>query len=383
MPANDAQIMWGIETTGGLIVTPTAANPLISESLSITRNRIESGGIIANRNVITSNQWGVGNIEAGGDIALELYNRGLGKLLRACFGTVNTTGAGPYEHVYTLGATDDDVLTVQVGLPPTFGSVVPKTLGGCAVSSWEMAGTQGEIVTFGATLAAMNGHIGSRAAADGVTNTTTTVTSATLVFGEGDVGKPITGTGIPVGTHIARVNSATSVILSAAATATATGITFTVGTPLATATYLAAQRPINYTMGTVSLFGARPAVCKSWTFGCEQPLADDRFNAGEQTRGLPIVSGLREVTGTVELEFESVAQWDRYANASEGALSLAFVIPGSTDTLTLAGNVRYDMETPSVGGRGLTMQNIPVKFVASGADSTAISMTLSNSDVTP
>ena len=59
---------------------------------------------------------------------------------------------------------------------------------------------------------------------DGVTATSTTLTSATAVFTSADVGRVVTGSGIPSGTTITAVASATSVTLSAATTATATGV---------------------------------------------------------------------------------------------------------------------------------------------------------------
>lgn len=65
--------------------------------------------------------------------------------------------------------------------------------------------------------------------ADGVTNSTTTFTSATAAFNATtDVGKVIAATGVPVGTTIASVTNATTVIMSAAATATASGLSFTI-----------------------------------------------------------------------------------------------------------------------------------------------------------
>jgi hypothetical protein len=67
---------------------------------------------------------------------------------------------------------------------------------------------------------------------DAVLNGTTTLTSATANFVDGspanhitsDVGKSISGTGIPLGTTISAVNSATNVTLSQAATVSATGV---------------------------------------------------------------------------------------------------------------------------------------------------------------
>lgn len=65
--------------------------------------------------------------------------------------------------------------------------------------------------------------------ADGATtNTSTTMTSASAAFKANDVGKAITGAGIPAGTTIASRTNATTIVLSQAATATATGVSFTI-----------------------------------------------------------------------------------------------------------------------------------------------------------
>lgn len=69
----------------------------------------------------------------------------------------------------------------------------------------------------------------ARTTADGVLNSTTTLTSATMAFVGGDVGKDITGIGIPANTVIASVTNGTTVIMSQAATATGGGVSITVG----------------------------------------------------------------------------------------------------------------------------------------------------------
>lgn len=68
-----------------------------------------------------------------------------------------------------------------------------------------------------------------RTVADGATNSNTTVTSATASFASpADVGAVIAGPGIPSGTTIASVTNGTTVVISAAATATATNQTLTI-----------------------------------------------------------------------------------------------------------------------------------------------------------
>lgn len=70
----------------------------------------------------------------------------------------------------------------------------------------------------------------TRTVTDGVLNSTTTITSASAAFVAGDVGAKVTGTGIPVNTVIASRTNSTTVVLSHAATATATGVHITIVT---------------------------------------------------------------------------------------------------------------------------------------------------------
>ncbi len=68
----------------------------------------------------------------------------------------------------------------------------------------------------------------SRFVADGVLNSTTTITSATAAFTSADVGSSISGAGIPAGATMASVTNATTAVISAAATATGGGVTLTI-----------------------------------------------------------------------------------------------------------------------------------------------------------
>lgn len=80
---------------------------------------------------------------------------------------------------------------------------------------------------------------------DGVTNTDTSLVSASAAFVAGDVGKTVTGAGIPAGTTIASRTNATTVVLSAATTATATSVSITiggrVGTPVTTPRFMSSS----------------------------------------------------------------------------------------------------------------------------------------------
>jgi len=89
-----------------------------------------------------------------------------------------------------------------------------------------------------------------RTATDGVVVSGTQVlTSASAIFTALDVGKPISGTGIPANTTIYTVESATNVTTSAPSTGSGTGVTLTIGGGLM---YLGPKHTITYT-GTSGL----------------------------------------------------------------------------------------------------------------------------------
>jgi hypothetical protein len=73
----------------------------------------------------------------------------------------------------------------------------------------------------------IDGYNASRVFTDGVTATDTSLNSATADFVTADVGRGVSGAGIPGGTTISAWVSATHVTLSAATTATASGVTIT------------------------------------------------------------------------------------------------------------------------------------------------------------
>src|SRR5689334_21838765 len=110
-----AQLGFVDEVTYGLPPVVTRFLPLVSEGLVQEIERMESEAIIAGRQVLDSGQWKGGAISVGGEVGLELYDRGVGLLLKHMFGTVNTSGAGPYTHTFTPGDLAGKSLTMQVG----------------------------------------------------------------------------------------------------------------------------------------------------------------------------------------------------------------------------------------------------------------------------
>jgi hypothetical protein len=149
-----AQLGLKAETTWGTAVTVDTFVPMVSESMGVTPNRIESGATIAGRRVLDAGQWAEGSRTVGGDLGLELpTNSAIARLLlEQMFGTV--TGAGPW--TFTPGLLYGKSMTAQVGVPGVDGTVRAKTYNGCKVNTWEIAWSAGEIVTLGLGLIAQD-----------------------------------------------------------------------------------------------------------------------------------------------------------------------------------------------------------------------------------
>lgn len=308
-----AQLGVKAETTWGTFVAPTRFYPLISESLTEEIDRLESEGIIAGQRVLRSEQWAAGNVDVGGDIQTELYQQGMGALLKACFGAVATTGAGPYTHTFTPGDLTDDHLSVQVGKPDVAGTVQPFSFYGMKVTDWELSIEAGGLVMLTTSL----------------------------------VGKQL-------------------------ATSDA----------LATASYgTGAATPFTFRHATASVAGGAANV-KKLTIKGSNGLDTDRRFIGSEYRAEPLEADLREYGGTVDLEFESLTQYNRFRNANEVAL-VSTISAGASASLTTTMNVRFDGATPEVDGRGIVQLSAPYKCIGTTTDASAITAVLISNDTTP
>ena len=373
------------EDTYGVQKTATRFWPLVSESLDLTQARIESAAVRAGYRFIEHNDWTPGSIAVGGDIGMELTDRGCGLLFSSIFGSVNTSGSGTYTHTFTPSSSTLASYCLSLGRPLSTGTVVPVHVTGAKVQSASIAGKEDEAITLGMTWIGKDMLVGTRQVTDGVTtNTSTSVTSSTAAFTQADVGKLITGTGISTGTTIASVTSSTAATLSAAATATGTSITFTIGKVLPSASYASSANLMTYGNGVLTV-GSLSLGVTEWEIKIENGLVDRRPRAGSLYTAEPLFADNSMATATIKAEFDTEAAYTQFRAGTEGALSLAITHPVSTYSATISGNVRFDKATTNVNGKGLLEVDIEAKFVrtAAGADSTAIQAVLVNGDSAP
>lgn len=373
-----AQLGFASESTVGTPVAPDLFVPVVSATITPKFDRVESEAIIAGRRVVDSDMWTLGNQTVDGSIGLELYNRGLSRLFTHMFGGKATTGSGPYTHTFTPGDLDGKALTIQQGIPSTDGIVNPYTARGCKIPSWELAWSQGAIPTLGIDIAGMGIEIGSRVVTDGVTaDGDATVTSATAAFTAADVGKRVSGTGIPSGAYIVSVTDVDEVEISAAATADGDPVSITIGTALGSATLPSGLRPLHTKDLTVTVAGSTMKV-KEGKLAANNGLDVERRFNGQAGIDEPLEANLREFTGSLMPEFTSLDQATRFLTGEEFAIELLFA--RGADQVKFTVNAAYDADAiPGLDAKGIIAQGLPFKC-AGDTDAEAVTAVLINSD---
>lgn len=308
------------ETTVGTAVPVTRFHAFLNESFKKEIQLIKSQGL-RNQRLITSSQWAQGAATVGGDVSLEVENKGQGLLWRHAFGSVATSqpdAAGAptvFDHLFTFGSLSALGLTAQVGKPDRDGTVHPFTYNGCKITGWNLG-------------AAVN-----------------------------DIGK---------------------------CGFTFNGEDETTATALATATYPTGLVPLTFAGVSLSIAGSTVDAA-SFNVQCDNGLKTDRFKLGQRTRSKAIETAYRVPTGTVDAEYVGLTAYNRYLNGAEASLVALFTGPTITGTykhqLELTLNVMFPGETPTVGGPDEIRQNLPFEVINPGAG--GISLRLRTTDTTP
>ncbi len=153
---------------------------------------------------------------------------------------------------------------------------------------------------------------------------------------------------------------------------------------LATASYPATWQPFSFLSGSLSIAAAAYEV-EEITITGKNNLQTNRHVIKSSTPERPRQSresGYREYGGMLSGDFFNLTAYNRFVSGTEAALSLVLT-DGAAAQLTIAGNVRFDGETPDVTGPAMLKQPLPFVFTSLTSDSAAITMTLVNSDSTP
>lgn len=161
------------------------------------------------------------------------------------------------------------------------------------------------------------------------------------------------------------------------------GMTESTGQTLATASYPATITPFTYLMGSITVAGSAFDV-KKFSIAGDNALVTGRHQIRATTPEQPKVAlqgDRRQYTGTLTADFTDLTAYTRFTAGTEAAVVLTFNA-GAGLTLVITGNVRFDGDTPSVGGPDLLEQALPFKFLSSTSDAAAFTAVLTNSDAT-
>jgi hypothetical protein len=311
----DAQIGLAEEVTWGTYVAPARWTEFSSETLGLDIERSEFIALKAPGRVIKTGRWVPGKRGAGGDIETAVFNKGQGVFWKHALGTIATStptnGVLTRDHTATPGDLLGKGLSVQVGRPFR-NATTPQSFSylGQKVASWRLEATVGE---FGKL-------------------------TLTLLGKDEDTTQALGTYSPPSG-------------LKAMYWANAT-----------------------LTIAAVSVNAS------SVTIDGNNQLNEDSYALGSNFRREPLEQNIREYTGTIDADFATdLTLYNRFVNGMEATLVLTLqgdqieaVSPTYFYSTIVTANVRFDGETPKVGGPAEVRQNLPFKVIDTGSLSLSI-----------
>lgn len=310
------------ETTWATAVTPDRFVEFTSESLERRQNIAASEGIRSGRRYGGQGRR-ISRHDAGGSVTFEIATSGFGVFFEHLLGDVATVVDVPsdaFTHTFTPGTLLGKGLTLQKGVEKPDGTVQAFTYPGTKILSADFSVDQ-----------------------DG------------LLMGtfEFDASQEVTGTA------------------------------------LAAASY-STPRIFTYSEGTLSVDGVAKANVRSvGSVSIVNNLMVERFFLGNQgIKSQPINTPFDTISGNLDVEFQNLTDfYDLFAGDTSAELELEFVgdtLSGAFDEtfrITIA-DVRFEGETPKVGGPELVYMNVP--FVGlDPATGDAIEIVYGTGDATP
>lgn len=318
--ASKAQVGAITESVYGTGVVVTKFFDFIDESMGYNQDRMESASLRAQVRHLSTANWDLGKIDISGDVNMELRPKGHGFWWGHAIGTAVTTqpNAGPDPTVYLHTFT-------PATLPVSFTLQVAKP---------DLA----------------------------------------------DVAQPFTYTGCRITDWTIECATKEFAKMKMAVV----GQQETTATALAVASYPTGNKPLRFVDGTLTIAGSAQDVLSVKMEG-KNNLTADRYFLGAATRKQPLENSLREIIGTLETEFNGLTNYNRFIAGTEASVVLLFTgatISGIYPYLTrITMNVRFDGETPKVGGPEVMKQPLKFKVIDNGTIS--IKVEYQTTDVTP
>ena len=322
----DGQLGIALESVVGTYEAPTDFFEINSESLAPNVIRPTStpltGGLVKRSGRVRVEQSGGGS----GSFDVNVLNKGMGDLLKACFGSVATAQVGAtteYTHTFTLDTANGQrgqSYTVQVGRPAAETATVhPFNFLGGKVTGFRLNAPYGEYMTLSTDWDFMSHNTTDALAAD---------------------------------------------------------------------SYPASAAPFISFDGAITLSGLAVATVSAFSFGVSKPMATDRYNMGN-TKRQALANGIWEVTGELTAEFESLTAYNAWLAGTESAnLVVTFTgdtIPGESNPFKIVITFPLIQRTgspPQLSGPGVVGQNLPFEALYNGTNP-IVTMVVHTTDTTP
>ena len=323
------------EATQGVAQTPDHFVEFTGETMKLAKPTVTGTGLRAgglyprtSRRVVTN--WG-----ASGGITLEAPFTRMGLLLQHAIGSFGTFssvvqqgGTAAYLQTHTPGPLTGKTFSMQIGKPDTGGTVRVFQYVGCKVADWTLTAEMSQYVKFALGIDAWQELTADNpqgtAAAPSLTSPSLANVGA-FHFSEGTL-----------------YNSGT--LSNAGSNPTITSL----GSPVAAAQVYKAEVKGTNPLDTSRFFAA--GVGGSGFAG---------------VKGDQLETGLRQVTGTLDVEFLSLsAYYDTFAADTTTTLQLVFTGPVIASSFAyqlavLIPNIKFDDGSPQVSGPDAVMQTLP------------------------
>lgn len=155
------------------------------------------------------------------------------------------------------------------------------------------------------------------------------------------------------------------------------GMSETTGTALAAASYDSSWEPFVFTEASLTVAGSAVATVREASLEAGNAV-EARHRLGSALSLQPLEIGLREYSGQVVTDFDSLTHYNLFVNGTESTLVLRF--NNGTQTLEITMNVQFTGETPELSGFDLLAQTLPYRCISSTSDAAAITAVLTNSE---
>jgi hypothetical protein len=305
----DASIGVATESTYKTVVTPTRWYEFTDESLNWDKSIKQGVGLRVGARVARSARRVITSAKGNGDFTIEATSKGMGLLWSYCLGSSTSTlvSGSTYQQVHTLTTSPSlPSFTLQKGVVEVAGTVDAYTYSGCTASQWEFAFPNDDICTLKVTA---------------------------------DMGNLTTATSYAAPTY----PSSPSLFHFAGGSVTSGTLTAPTTTTLASSTTTLANIRGGSVSGNNNL--------------------SQRLNMDGTGRQQKPTVGLAEISGSLEVEYDSTTFRDAVINDTPMALVLNFVTPTAlttgVETLQIVlPEVKFDNQLPETNGADLITQDM-------------------------